>query len=81
MGLSTALCRRSLFSIYNVILPGRQCICFAFRFSCFLLDLVCCARVSLLSICMVVMIKYEDEDDDDDINDNSIQLVFIYVQT
>jgi hypothetical protein len=38
MGLSTALYRRSLLSVDSVdLLTSSQCICFAFRLSCFLL--------------------------------------------
>jgi hypothetical protein len=51
MGLSTALYRRSLLSSID-LLPGSQLNCFAFRLSCFLLDLMCFAHVGILSKCM-----------------------------
>jgi hypothetical protein len=53
VGLSTALCRRSLLSVGSVdLLPSTQCICFAFTLSCFLFVLKCFAHVSLLWRCM-----------------------------
>jgi hypothetical protein len=46
VGLNTALCRRSLLSIDGVdSLPSSRCICFAFKWSRFLLVLMCFAHV------------------------------------
>jgi hypothetical protein len=47
MGLSTALYRRSSFSIDRVDLPSNQCICFAFWLSWFLLVLMWFVHVRL----------------------------------
>jgi hypothetical protein len=54
MGLSPALCRRSLLSVDSVeLLPSSQFIYFAFWLNCFsFLDLMCFAHVSLLLRCM-----------------------------
>jgi hypothetical protein len=49
-GLSTALYMRSLLSVDSVDLPSSQCICFAFRLSCFLFGLMCFANVRLINL-------------------------------
>jgi hypothetical protein len=51
MGLSIALYRRSLLSSDSVdLLPGTQCICFAFSLNCFLLDFICFAHVRIINL-------------------------------
>jgi hypothetical protein len=52
MGLNTALYRGSLLSIDSVDRPSSQWVCLAFRFICFLLDLLRFAYVSILQRCM-----------------------------